>query len=231
MKKPKPVCEPISPGSRAPAEHRFSPRIFCIGRNYAEHIRELGNTSAERCIIFIKPYTCLVPSGQLVHIPAGQGDVHHELELVIEIGREGSRIPAEAATNHISAITLGLDLTLRELQERLKQAGSPWERSKAFDDSAPIGELQPYRNDLDLANIDLTLSVNDELRQSGNTGEMLFPVTRLIELLSQNWRLLPGDLIYTGTPPGVGPVKAGDLVVAESPQIGRFSWSIATTSP
>jgi 2-keto-4-pentenoate hydratase/2-oxohepta-3-ene-1,7-dioic acid hydratase in catechol pathway len=213
-----------------PAERRHSPRIFCIGRNYAEHIRELGDTAAEQCIIFMKPYTSLVPSGQVVYIPCGLGAVHHELELVLEIGREGSHIPAEAATRHISALTLGIDLTLRDLQGQLKQAGSPWERSKAFDHSAPIGELLAYRDDLKLADIDLTLKVNGVLRQSGNTGDMLFSVPRLIEILSQSWRLLPGDLVYTGTPPGVGPVVAGDLVEVESPQIGRFSWPIENAS-
>jgi 2-keto-4-pentenoate hydratase/2-oxohepta-3-ene-1,7-dioic acid hydratase in catechol pathway len=213
-----------------PAEYSPGPRIFCIGRNYAEHIRELGDASAEQCIVFMKPYTSLVRSGQVVYIPCGLGAVHHELELVLEIGREGSQIPAEHATRHISAITLGIDLTLRELQTQLKQAGSPWERSKAFDHSAPMGELLAYRDDLDLAAIDLELRVNGELRQSGNTRDLLFPVPQLIEILSQTWRLLPGDLVYTGTPPGVGPLVAGDLVEVESPQIGRFRWPIKNAS-
>lgn len=213
-----------------PAEHKHCPRIFCIGRNYAEHIRELGDVGAEQCIIFMKPYSSLVPNGQVVRIPCGLGAVHHELELVLEIGREGSHISAESARHHIAAITLGIDLTLRDLQGQLKQAGSPWERSKAFDHSAPMGELLAYRHDFNLADIDLALRVNGELRQSGNTRGMLFPVPRLIEILSQTWRLLPGDLVYTGTPPGVGPVVAGDLVEVESPQIGRFSWPITNAN-
>lgn len=222
---------PILAGSSVPVERAPHPRIFCIGRNYAEHIRELGDGNAEHCIVFMKPYTSLVAAGQPVHIPQGMGVVHHELELVVEIGREGKGIPADEALQHIASTTLGIDLTLRELQGRLKQAGSPWERSKAFDHSAPIGTWLPYQSSLDLAAIDLTLTVNGELRQGGNTRDMLFPVPRLIEILSQTWRLLPGDLIFTGTPPGVGPLHAGDRVEAESPQIGRFGWTIARATP
>lgn len=213
------------------SEARSAPRIFCIGRNYAEHIRELGDIGAEQCIVFMKPGSSLVPSPQTVAIPSGRGAVHHELELVVEIGREGSHIPAAQALDHVGAVTLGIDLTLRELQGQLKQSGSPWELCKAFDHSAPIGDLVPYRGDMDLDQIDLRLRVNGELRQAGNTRDMLFPVPRLIEILSATWRLQAGDLIYTGTPPGVGPVVSGDIVEAESPQIGRFRWPIACASP
>jgi 2-keto-4-pentenoate hydratase/2-oxohepta-3-ene-1,7-dioic acid hydratase in catechol pathway len=203
-----------------------APRIFCIGRNYAEHIRELGDAAAAQCIVFMKPHTSLVPAGQPVPIPRDRGVVHHELELVLVIGTGGRRIPAARALAHVCAVTLGIDLTLRELQGRLKQTGSPWELCKAFDHSAPIGDPVPCRPELDLGNIELRLRINGELRQSGNTRDMLYPHARLIEILSETWELLPGDLIYTGTPPGVGAVKAGDLLEAESPQIGRFSWPI-----
>jgi 2-keto-4-pentenoate hydratase/2-oxohepta-3-ene-1,7-dioic acid hydratase in catechol pathway len=203
-----------------------APRIFCIGRNYAEHIRELGDMDAAQCIVFMKPWTSLVAAGQPVPIPTDRGAVHHELELVLEIGRAGWRVRAGDALDHIGAVTLGLDLTLRDLQTSLKKAGSPWELCKAFDHSAPIGERVPYRPEIDLGNLDLQLHVNGELRQRGNTRDMLFPVARLIEILSNSWRLLPGDLIFTGTPPGVGPARPGDRLVAESRQIGRFSWII-----
>jgi 2-keto-4-pentenoate hydratase/2-oxohepta-3-ene-1,7-dioic acid hydratase in catechol pathway len=206
-----------------------SPRIFCIGRNYAEHIRELGDADAAQCVVFMKPYTSLVPAGQPVRVPRDKGAVHHELELVIEIGsgpEHGQHIPAAEALAHVGAIAVGIDLTLRELQNTLKKAGSPWELSKAFDHSAPIGARIPYTHDMDLAAIELELIVNGEIRQSGNTRDMLFPVPRLIEILSQTWKLLPGDLIYTGTPPGVGPVQPGDVMEAKSPQIGRYSWQI-----
>lgn len=214
-----------------PAESGHAPRIFCIGRNYAEHIRELGNEHTDECIVFIKPHTCQVPTGHDVPIPADRGSVHHELELVIVIGKPGRKIPASEALGHVSGFTLGIDLTLRDLQARLKKAGSPWERCKAFDHSAPIGDVMPYRGDVDLGNIDMTLKVNGQIRQSGNSRDMLFPIPRLIETLSMTWQLLPGDLIYTGTPPGVGPVAPGDQTVLESPQIGRFSWSFTLASP
>lgn len=214
-----------------PAEPRHPPRIFCIGRNYAEHILELGNDRAPTCVVFMKPATSLVPDGCPVPIPIHLGMVHHELEMVIAIGREGSRIPASQALAYVAGVTLGIDLTLRELQAKLRQAGAPWEQSKAFDHSAPIGKLMPYRDYLDLGNIDMTLVVNGETRQSGNTRDMLWPVPELIEILSTTWRLLPGDLIFTGTPAGVGPLCAGDHVQIESPQIGRFSWPITPVSP
>jgi 2-keto-4-pentenoate hydratase/2-oxohepta-3-ene-1,7-dioic acid hydratase in catechol pathway len=214
-----------------PSEPRHAPRIFCIGRNYAEHIRELGEPDARQCVVFMKPHTSLVPAGGPVAIPTDRGAVHHELELVVQVGREGWRIPADRAREHIAAITLGIDLTLRELQAQLKQSASPWELCKAFDHSAPIGALKPLRDDLDLDAIELQLRVNGERRQSGHTRDMLFPIPRLIEILSRTWRLLPGDLVYTGTPSGVGPLVPGDVVEVESPQIGRFSWPITALSP
>jgi len=214
-----------------PADPNPAPRIFCIGRNYAEHIRELDDTHATQCIVFMKPHTSLVPAGQPVAIPCDRGAVHHELELVLEIGAGGYRIPAADALEHIGAITLGIDLTLRDLQGQLKQAGSPWELCKSFDHSAPIGERVPYRQDMDLGDIDLQLRVNGELRQSGNTRDMLYPPTHLVEILSQTWRLLPGDLIFTGTPRGVGPLSPGDVMDAESPQIGHYQWPIIELSP
>lgn len=203
-----------------------APRIFCIGRNYADHIRELGNAPAADCVVFMKPYTSVVLPGR-VPLPRDRGTVHHELELVIEIGLAGAAIPSAHALEHVRAITLGIDLTLRELQNRLRQSGSPWELCKAFDHSALLGELLPWQATTDLQNIDLQLSINGGLRQQGNTATMLFPVPRLIELLSHSWRLLPGDLIYTGTPAGVGPVEPGDHVIVQSPQIGSFSWTFA----
>jgi 2-keto-4-pentenoate hydratase/2-oxohepta-3-ene-1,7-dioic acid hydratase in catechol pathway len=174
----------------------------------------------------MKPWTSLVPAGQPVPIPRDRGAVHHELELVIEIGKGGRDIPASTALDHVAAATLGIDLTLRELQGSLKQAGSPWELCKAFDHSAPIGTRVPRAPGLDLGAIDLRLSVNGSLRQSGNTRDMLFPVPRLVEILSRSWALLPGDLVFTGTPPGVGPLLPGDRVEAASPQIGRYAWQI-----
>jgi fumarylpyruvate hydrolase len=200
------------------------PRIFCIGRNYAEHAKEMGNALPAGPVIFMKPATSLVPAGEPLKLPKGQGSVHHEMELVVLIGKQGADIPVEAALGYVSGVTLGIDLTLRDLQSKLKQAGAPWELSKSFDGSAAIGKILAWSAPSDIQNIDMRCSVNGELRQQGSTRDMLFPVDKIIVFLSRHWRLLPGDLIYTGTPAGVGPLQPGDRIEIESPQIGRFGW-------
>ncbi|HKT31355.1 MAG TPA: fumarylacetoacetate hydrolase family protein [Gammaproteobacteria bacterium] len=200
-------------------------RIFCIGRNYAEHVREMGAPKSAEPVIFMKPATSLVPEGEPLRLPKGQGSVHHEMELVVALGREGSEIARDQALAYVAGVTLGIDLTLRDLQSRLKQAGQPWERSKSFDGSAPIGKFIACSGQVDIQNIDMRCTVNGTLRQQGNTRDMLFSVTEIIAFLSRCWRLLPGDLVFTGTPAGVGSLVAGDRIEIDSPQIGRFSWN------
>ena len=199
-------------------------RVFCIGCNYDAHIKELGHTDEDRCVVFMKPASSLVPVGAPIHLPRERGAIHHEVELVVEFGKTGKLIERANALEHVEALTLGLDLTLREIQSRLKQNGHPWEVSKAFDDSAPIGELVPLRPELDPTAIEMSCHVNGELRQTGCTRDMLFAVDQLIEILSRTWQLQPGDLIFTGTPPGVGPVAPGNTITIASPQLGRFEW-------
>jgi 2-keto-4-pentenoate hydratase/2-oxohepta-3-ene-1,7-dioic acid hydratase in catechol pathway len=201
-------------------------RIFCIGKNYAEHIAELahlGHNPDGDCVVFMKPPSSVVPIGSDIMLPRGRGSIHHETELVVQVTGGGSDIPVDDAMHWVAGITLGLDLTLRELQTALKKAGKPWELAKAFDGAAPMGEFRPYLEQ-DLQDIEFTCRVNDELRQHGHTRDMLFPVARQIHIISQTWALRPGDVIYTGTPAGVGPLVPGDEIVLESPQIGRFSW-------
>ena len=198
-------------------------RIFCIGRNYADHVRELGHVEDGDCVIFMKPASCVVADDQPIRLPRNQGAIHHEAELVVMLTGGGSDIAVEDATECIAAITLGLDLTLRDLQSKLKASGAPWELSKAFDHAAPLGDFKPYLEQ-DLQAIEFSCRVNGQLRQQGHTREMLYPVARQISILSQTWSLEPGDIIYTGTPKGVGPLLPGDQVVLESPQIGRFAW-------
>lgn len=153
--------------------------------------------------------------------------LHHEVEVVLLIGRGGQDVPEADALSHIAGITLGIDLTLRDVQGQLKKSGLPWELSKAFEQSAPLGHFKTYdTNSIDLENLPFTCSVNDDLRQQGNTRDMLFPVRNLIHRLSGWWTLRPGDIIFTGTPSGVGPLKAGDQVDIESPVTGRFSWPL-----
>lgn len=200
------------------------PHIFCIGRNYAEHATEMGAPKPAEPVVFMKPATSLVPEGQPLVLPKGRGSVHHEMELVVAIGNEGADIPAAAALGHVAGVTLGVDLTLRDLQSRLKQAGQPWELSKSFDGSAAIGKFISWPAQSDIQNINMRCTVNGALRQQGNTRDMLFPVTEIISFLSRHWRLLPGDLIYTGTPAGVGPLVPGDRIGIESTEIGRFQW-------
>lgn len=199
-------------------------RIFCIGRNYAEHAREMGAPRPAQPVVFMKPATSLVRDGGPLRLPQGQGSVHHEMELVVAVGREGAAVASREALEHVAGVTLGIDLTLRELQSRLKQAGQPWELSKAFEGSAPVGEFVDWSGQFDIQNIEMRCAVNDALRQQGNTRDMLFPVAEIIAFLSHHWRLLPGDLIFTGTPAGVGPLAAGDRIEISSPQIGRFAW-------
>ncbi len=203
-------------------------RIFCIGRNYARHIEELGHQDAAKCVVFMKPATSLVPAGAPLVLPSDQGAVHHEAELVVMIGKGGKNISRKKALKHVGGVTLGLDLTLRDLQNKLKGEGSPWERCKAFDGAAPIGELQAYDEKLDLTNLEFTCTVNGEVRQQGSTRDMLYPVAQIVEILSQSWTLQAGDLIYTGTPEGVGPLVPRDRVELASIQLSNsWSWQIA----
>lgn len=199
-------------------------RIFCIGRNYAEHVKEMGAPRPTEPVVFMKPATSLVPQGQPLVLPKDQGSVHHEMELVLAVGREGRDISADTALEHVAGVTLGIDLTLRDLQNRLKQAGQPWERSKSFEGSAPLGKFMASSAKIDIQNIEMRCTVNGSVRQQGNTHDMLFPVAEIIAFLSRHWWLVPGDLIFTGTPAGVGPLVAGDRICIESPQIGSFSW-------
>lgn len=201
-------------------------RIFCIGKNYAEHVQELahlGHAPDGDCVVFMKPASCVVPEGEPIPLPRGHGSIHHEAELVVQLTGGGRDIPVDDAMNWVGGITLGLDLTLRELQTELKNKGKPWELAKAFDGAAPLGEFQPYL-DQDLQDLEFTCQVNGELRQHGRTRDMLFPVARQIHILSQTWALAPGDIIYTGTPKGVGPLQPRDRVILESAAIGRFEW-------
>ena len=198
-------------------------RVFCIGRNYAAHIAEMGVADDGECVVFMKPSTSLVPWGGAVRLPRGVGEVHHEVELVVALGAGGREVPRGRARELVCAATLGLDLTLRDVQDGLKARGRPWELAKSFDASAPLGQWADARG-LDLGAVELSCRVNGTLRQQGSSAQMLFPVERVIELLSRTWELLPGDLLFTGTPSGVGPVAPGDELVAESPQLGRWAW-------
>ena len=209
----------------------FAPnRIFCIGKNYHEHVKELGCKTPEEPVVFMKPVSSIVAPGESLFLPRHGNLLHHEVEVVLLIGREGRDIPQANALSFIAGVSLGLDLTLRDVQVQLKKAGLPWELSKSFEQSAPLGLFKAYHpGSIDLENLSFTCSVNGELRQQGNTRGMLFPIKSLIHMLSGWWTLRPGDIVFTGTPSGVGPLKAGDRVDIESPGTGLFSWTLFTS--
>lgn len=203
-------------------------RVFCIGRNYVDHIQELNNAMPTRPVIFMKPASSLVPANTTLTFPTHGQELHQEAELVVLVGKPGRpQTPAEAL-GYIAGLSLGLDLTLRDVQNELKNKGLPWELAKAFDGSAPIGEqFIPYTPDIDLEKITFTCHFNGELRQQGDTSYMMFPIAQQVVAIAQAWELRPGDLIYTGTPAGVGVIRPGDVMVLASPQIGSFQWVMA----
>jgi 2-keto-4-pentenoate hydratase/2-oxohepta-3-ene-1,7-dioic acid hydratase in catechol pathway len=194
--------------------------------NYIEHIRELKNEIPSSPVIFMKPASCLVSPGGSVAFPTHGNELHYETEVVVLIGREGKPWTQEEALQSIGGLSLGLDMTLRDLQQKLRSTGKPWELCKAFENSAPVGNFTPLMPAHDLASLEFTGKVNGEVRQRGNTSDLVFPITILIQYLAGIWTLLPGDLIYTGTPVGVGAVKTGDLISVEAPWCGSFEWTI-----
>jgi len=184
-------------------------KILCVGRNYSEHAKELGNAVPENPVIFSKPDTALLKNGEPFYIPDFSNDVHHEIELVIKINKVGKKIQEKFARNYFSEIGLGIDFTARDKQNELKSKGLPWELAKAFDGSAPIGNFINIEN-IDLKNIDFSLQKNGQLVQQGNTSQMIFSFEQIVSFVSQYFTLKVGDLIYTGTPAGVGKVNIGD---------------------
>jgi 2-keto-4-pentenoate hydratase/2-oxohepta-3-ene-1,7-dioic acid hydratase in catechol pathway len=205
----------------------YSPqRIFCIGKNYAEHVKELGGSAPGQPVVFMKPVSCLVPPGEIIRMPTHGSNLHHEVEVVVLIGKGGKNISESAAGAHIAGLTLGLDLTLRDVQSAMKKKGWPWEISKAFDHSAPCGSPVAYDENIPLDNIPFQCSVNGDLRQTGNSSEMMFPIPHLVHYLSSIWELMDGDLIFTGTPSGVGPLQPGDHVTLNSDLLGTFEWKL-----
>jgi len=201
-------------------------RVFCIGQNYAEHVKEMKGEVPNSPVIFCKPPTSLVAPREEIHFPKHGQELHHEVEIVVLIGKGGRAETAEEASLFIAGLTLGLDLTLRDLQGSLRQKGLPWEIAKSFDQSAPIGSFVPHEKLSDLGDIEFSCRVNGQIRQESNTSDMIFPIERLIVEVSRIWELRPGDLIFTGTPSGVGPLRVGDCVTIESPTLGSFSWKI-----
>jgi len=185
-------------------------KIICIGRNYAEHAKEMKSEVPTEPVFFMKPDTALLKDGEPFYYPEFTKDLHHEIEIVIKINKVGKHIEEQFAHKYYDEIGLGIDFTARDLQAKCKEKGLPWEKAKAFDGSAPLGKFVNKAQLGDLADISFELKVNGELKQAGNTKDLLFSFDRVISYVSKFVTLKVGDLIYTGTPEGVGPVKMGD---------------------
>ena len=216
------VAIPVS-GSQA----RFPVhRIYCVGRNYVEHAKEMGFTGREPPFFFMKPADAVVfvPEGTTGEMPypSVTGDLHHEIELVVAIGKGGRDIKAADAASHIFGYAVGLDMTRRDLQGEAKKQGRPWDVGKGFDRSAPIGPIRPAAQAGDVANAAIALSVNGQVRQSSDVSKLIWNIGETIEHLSRLWELQPGDLIFSGTPEGVGAVKAGDLMEGSVAGVGTL---------
>lgn len=188
-------------------------RIYCVGRNYADHAREMGHDpDREPPFFFMKPANSIVTDGKDMHYPNLSNDVHHEVEMVVAIGKGGSNIPADKALEHVYGYGVGLDMTRRDLQGEAKKMGRPWDTGKAFDQSAPCAAITPASVCGHLDQGKIALMVNGELRQEGDLNQLIWNIPDTIAYLSTLFTLEPGDLIMSGTPAGVGPVKKGDVL-------------------
>ncbi len=195
-------------------------KLLCLGRNYPEHAREMRDELPERPIVFLKPATAIIHSGDKVILPPLSKDVQHEVELVVLIGKQGKAIPKSSAFDHVGGYAVGLDMTMRDVQAEAKSKGLPWTVAKGFDTSAPVSDIIGKDRIPDPHNLSLTLKVNGVVRQHASTSSMLFRIDDVIAFLSEIFTLEAGDLIFTGTPEGVGRVQRGDILEA---QLGSFA--------
>jgi fumarylpyruvate hydrolase len=218
---PQPVLVPVAGGGSWPVR-----RVYCVGRNYEEHAKEMGFTGREPPFFFMKPADAVVhvPEGETGEIayPPGTSNFHYELELVACIGIGGANIKAADAMKHVWGYAVGLDMTRRDLQGEMKKQGRPWEIGKAFDESAPIGPIVPAAKAAGATDATIELKVNGAVKQTSSTSKLIWNIAETIEHLSSVWRLEPGDLIYTGTPEGVGAVKSGDLMEGRVDGVGTL---------
>ena len=201
-------------------------KILCIGRNYVEHIRELGNETPDAPVIFMKPASSVIRDGEGIVIPPYSRECHHEAELAILIGGEGENIPAERAMEHVAGYGVAIDLTLRDVQAELKKKGLPWEIAKGFDTACPLSDFVPAASVADPQDLQIRLAVNGNVRQNGSTALMIHDIPAIISHMSGIFTLEPGDVILTGTPAGVGPLVSGDSVVAEISGVGCLRVSV-----
>ena len=218
---------PARPAAPVAGEDLLFPvrRIYCVGRNYAAHRREMGGDDRDPPFFFAKPADALVPPGVAVPYPPGTQNLHHEVELVAALGAGGADVPVERALELVFGYAVGVDLTRRDLQAAAREKAQPWEAAKAFDAAAPISAIRRWAGAAPQGRI--RLSVNGQLRQDGAVADMLWNVAEVIAEASRLWRLAPGDVIYTGTPEGVGPLARGDRVDAEIEAVGRLEFQVS----
>jgi fumarylpyruvate hydrolase len=218
---PEPVLLPVEGGAFFPVR-----RVYCVGRNYAEHVREMGNDLRDPPFFFDKPADALVTEGEPIDYPPGTDDFHHEIELVVAIGTGGKDIAEADALSHVFGYAVGLDMTRRDLQAEAKKAGRPWTLAKSFDQSAPVGRIVPASAIGHPDRGAITLAVNGEERQRGDLSEQIWRVPETIAFLSRYVTLKPGDLIMTGTPAGVGAVVRGDVLEGAIAGVGTVRTEI-----
>lgn len=220
---PRPSVGVTGTGARFPVH-----RIYCVGRNYAAHVKEMGgDPRSEPPIFFCKPADAVVPDGTEVPYPGRTANLHHEIELVVAIGKGGRDIPVADAPGHVFGYAAGDDLTRRDLQAEARKRGAPWDTAKGFDASAPISPLRPVADVGHVRAGRIWLAVNGELRQEADIAGMIWSVPEVIAELSSYFMLLPGDLIFTGTPAGVGPLQPGDRVTGGVDGVGELAHGIA----
>ncbi len=204
-------------------------RIYCVGQNYAAHAREMGgNPDREPPFYFMKPADAAVPAGSTIAWPPRTSNLHHEIELVVAIGTTGANIALDRATAHVFGYAVGIDLTRRDLQAAAKKAGRPWDTAKGFDQSAPISRIHRSRDIGHPSSGRIWLAVNGELRQDSDLGQMIWDVSEAIAELSTYFTLQPGDLVFTGTPDGVGPLQRGDRIAGGVQGVDEIHVSVAS---
>lgn len=201
-------------------------KIACVGKNYLEHSKELGDEVPEKPVIFLKPSSSIIFSGEKILYPEFSKSLHYETELVLLIGKTGKKIKQKDAMDYIAGYTVGLDMTLRDLQTEAKKSGHPWTISKCFDTSSVLGEFVSASEIKNPDELEIKLWVNGELKQNDNTSNMIYSVEKIVEYLSYYFTLEEGDLVFTGTPKGVGEVKAGDKLIAEISGVGRLETEV-----
>jgi len=202
-------------------------KVVAVGRNYADHAKELGNAvPTTKPLLFMKPASSYITAGQKIEIPVGCSELHHEIELGAIIGKECKRIPESQAMDHIGGYCLALDMTARDFQNEAKAKGHPWTMAKMFDTSLPVSGLIPLDSIPDPGNVNLWCKVNGEHRQAGCTSDMIFSLPFLVSYISQYFTLQEGDLILTGTPAGVGPVRQGDVITGGIPGVVDISFEV-----